>query len=129
MKSLNVIHINYKPVTDKKLFPIKIAFGSPQFTVLRDNINTHIEERENLGYRYKQNIERYQQLTTMIRNLANLVYFPRRPKPEVPEAGPDVPFVMPGKEEAMNKKKGKKAKVKPKPAPAAGLFDEQKPLL
>jgi hypothetical protein len=58
----------------------KVAFGSPEFMFLRRDIDIMIRQREALRYCYEDNKELYANISALIRNCAQLVFFIRRPK-------------------------------------------------
>lgn len=86
----------------------KVAFGSPEFMFLRRDIDIMIRQREALRYCYEDNKELYANISALIRNCAQLVFFVRRPraKLEIQEHTPATRPVPPARK--VKEKKIKK---------------------
>ena len=53
----------------------KVAFGTPEFFLLQEEINTLCEQRRLLGTYYEDNKEAHHQLSRTIREMCGRVYF------------------------------------------------------
>lgn len=89
----------------------KVAFGTPEFLILRQEINTLCEQRRLLGTYYEDNKDEHHELTRNIRELCERVYFKPEARPvyvRPPVAPPPPP------KEVKSKKKKMPMKLPPK---------------
>jgi hypothetical protein len=85
----------------------RVAFGSPEFMFLRNNINALVKERLGLKNNYELNAVKYNWISNTMRALGDLVYFVYQPRVK-----PVVVVHEVGVPRPATKKADKKTKIK-----------------